>query len=108
MASTKSEICPKYGGHKQHQSFECDECYHKNIPRIQQRGINLTGKRFGNLVAIERVETPAHIKKHGARWLCKCDCGNEKEFRSETLTHLRTTHCGCLKTYLGESPPLQS
>jgi len=43
---------------------------------------DLTGRRFGKLVAIKRVEND----KHGhARWLCKCDCGNESRVRVGNL-----------------------
>lgn len=59
------------------------------------RPSKLEGKRFGYLVAIERVEN--HVTKGGnsiVRWKCKCDCGNEKIV---TAGHLRTGHttsCG--------------
>lgn len=34
--------------------------------------IDLTGKRFGALVVIERTQPAA---KWGSKWLCRCDCG---------------------------------
>lgn len=52
--------------------------------------LDLTNKRFGRLVAIERDITSKRTK-----WVCKCDCGNTK---SISLTHLRsgaTISCGC-------------
>ena len=36
--------------------------------------INLTGKRFGNLVVIKQG---VGKKNSNAVWVCKCDCGNE-------------------------------
>lgn len=51
--------------------------------------LDLTGQRFGRLVAVERLEA------RYAYWLCKCDCGQTKRVR---LSHLRsgaTTSCGC-------------
>lgn len=55
---------------------------------------DLTGKRFGKLIAIKRTERKS--AKKGYYWLCKCDCGNYKE---ATVTHLNggnTRSCGCL------------
>lgn len=59
--------------------------------------IDLTGQRFGRLVAIRRDE-----KKVGGKimWVCKCDCGNTKSVAS---THLRSgavKSCGCLHNEL--------
>jgi len=54
--------------------------------------INVTGNRFGRLVAIRRH----HIKNKKAYWLCKCDCGRE---HIANVAHLRngdTKSCGCL------------
>ena len=55
------------------------------------RRVNLTGQRFGRLVAIE----PA--RSHNGRWLCRCrcDCGNET---TVSVPNLRTCtrSCGCL------------
>lgn len=51
--------------------------------------IDLTGKRFGQLVAIRREES-----KGATRWLCKCDCGNEKVVDYSNLVDGRTKTCG--------------
>ena len=53
---------------------------------------DLTGQRFGRLIAIKRVENNKHGK---ARWLCKCDCGNETIVVSALLSNGHTTSCGC-------------
>jgi hypothetical protein len=37
--------------------------------------IDLTGKRFGRLEVLKRVENE---KRGHPRFLCKCDCGKEK------------------------------
>jgi len=53
---------------------------------------DLTGKRFGKLVAMEVVG-----RRNGAlAWLCKCDCGNEKIAASGKLIEGGCTHCGCM------------
>lgn len=55
------------------------------------KATDLTGMRFGRLTAIKRVGT-----KHGkALWLCKCDCGGQKETISTNLLRGQTTSCGC-------------
>ena len=35
-------------------------------------------------------------KKNGARWLCKCDCGNVKEVDANHLQRNNIISCGCL------------
>lgn len=58
---------------------------------------DITGKRFGRLVAVERAED-AIIPKTGKkvpRYKCVCDCGNVKIIRKLSLTSGRTLSCGC-------------
>ena len=64
---------------------------------IKKRGWrNLIGERFDKLVVIERVEDYIYpsSKKHEAKWLCKCDCGN-----TITVIHhnLLNGHVHCCK-----------
>lgn len=54
-----------------------------------------TGKRFGHLVVLKRVENG---KDGGTRYLCKCDCGNEKIVRSKHLKSGAIDNCGCLRS----------
>ena len=59
---------------------------------------DITGIRFGRLIAIEKVGT----KNQGHRgskslWLCKCDCGNEKIVLRNNLVSGLTRSCGCLE-----------
>lgn len=54
--------------------------------------LDISGQRFGRLVAVERTHGPGSTK-----WVCRCDCGETKAFY---LTHLRrgnSTSCGCSK-----------
>jgi hypothetical protein len=55
--------------------------------------LDISGQRFGRLVAIEPVAT-AH---HGATWRCTCDCGAETTTRVSRLRGGITKSCGCLK-----------
>lgn len=61
------------------------------------RFLDVTGKRFGRLIAIKRV-TP--IGEPKTKWLCKCDCGNEVEVYITYLTTGDTLSCGCFKKEL--------
>lgn len=54
--------------------------------------IDLTGQRYGMLVAVERVGTDAHRQ---ALWRCKCDCGTETVVRAGGLRSGNTRSCGC-------------
>jgi len=58
-----------------------------------------TGQRFGRLVALRRVESGRSKKGHlaGARWLCRCDCGNEKVISGNSLTSGGVISCGCAR-----------
>lgn len=52
--------------------------------------------RFGKLTVVKRVEDYVSPKGyHDARWLCRCDCGNEVIVRRSDLTNQRTLSCGC-------------
>lgn len=63
-----------------------------STPRME----SLVDKRFGRLVALERV--PGN-KDEEVKWKCRCDCGNEIEVRQDCLTRKDFTQsCGCLKS----------
>jgi hypothetical protein len=53
---------------------------------------DLTGQKFGRLLVIKRASNTSHNK---ARFLCKCDCGNEKVISSAQLIRGDTFSCGC-------------
>jgi hypothetical protein len=55
--------------------------------------IDLSGQRFGQLVAIRRVGTN---KNNQAIWLCYCDCGFSTETLCAQLRSGMTRSCGCL------------
>ena len=69
-------------------------CYRSEFASVT-RLIDLTGKRFGRLVVVKRVEqTNARIRT--ARWLCKCDCGSDTTVDGSYLRTAATKSCGCL------------
>lgn len=54
--------------------------------------IDLTGKRYGKLVAIKRV---GRSKDRDSLWLMKCDCGNTCVKNARSLNNGDVTSCGC-------------
>ena len=60
---------------------------------------DLTGQRFGNLVAMRRSQQRL-TKSGGARWLCVCDCGKKRNVGSHVLRYGITKSCGCSKRKL--------
>lgn len=61
---------------------------------------SLVGQRFGKLTVIKQDEDYINPKgKHFAKYLCQCDCGNEKliSVTADGLKSGNTKSCGCLK-----------
>ena len=71
---------------------------------------DLTGQRFGRLVALERSpadgqravrrDVDQHASRrnddHHAVWRCECDCGNVVDVAARDLTSDLVHSCGCL------------
>lgn len=55
--------------------------------------IDLTGRRFGKLVAIKQDKQRANDNK--IKWICKCDCGKEVSVNGGHLRSGQTQSCGC-------------
>lgn len=53
---------------------------------------DLIGQRFGKIVVIEKAPS----RNGRGYWLCQCDCGKQKEIRTDNLKTGRTQSCGCL------------
>jgi very-short-patch-repair endonuclease len=73
--------------------------------RKQGRYKDLSGQRFGLLVAVE----PAGRAGHGKTlpWKCRCDCGNEVVVASQSLSRGDKKTCGCRRAFVthGTSSP---
>lgn len=64
----------------------------QQIQNGKQNGNDLTGQRFGRLVAVKATEK----RYHGSViWECRCDCGNRSFVRSSYLRSGRSKSCGC-------------
>lgn len=78
-----------------------------NNKRSPARGskvlMDLQGRRFGRLVvtAFSRVRDKP-LKQ--AMWMCRCDCGTEKEVSRLALVTNKTVSCGCLLKELRQLP----
>jgi len=57
--------------------------------------VELQGQIFGRLTVLKK--TDARSKLGRVKWLCKCECGNEKLVGSKELINGDTNSCGCLK-----------
>lgn len=58
------------------------------------RGRDLTGQRFGKLVAVEAAGTSPNGY---ALWRCRCDCGGELPVESRRLKSGAVRDCGCVQ-----------
>ena len=57
------------------------------------KALDITGQRFGKLLAIKKVNS----KNGKTYWLCQCDCGEYKEIQTCHLTSGVTQSCGKCK-----------
>lgn len=60
---------------------------------------NISGQRFGMLVAIEPIAT-RNKNRARIKWKCQCDCGKLTVVTSSNLTAGHTKSCGCLNQKL--------
>ena len=56
--------------------------------------LDISGRRFGRLLVIKNV---GKDKFGNYKWLCKCDCGNEKIVTGNCLCSGMTSSCGCFR-----------
>jgi len=57
------------------------------------RKLDLTGQRFGKLMAVRFVG----MKNDRSVWLFKCDCGNLKEALAKEVNRGKLSSCGCYR-----------
>lgn len=58
--------------------------------------LNLTGQRFGRLVALRATE---RRERSSVVWECRCDCGEVTFISAHHLTSRRNPSCGCQKQW---------
>ena len=54
---------------------------------------DLTGQKFGRLTVVSL--SPERTKRGKTQWLCRCDCGEEKNTDTNSLKSGHTSSCGC-------------
>lgn len=57
--------------------------------------LNLRGRIFGGLTAIEPGETLIYKRSWRTRWHCRCICGQERLFYTSNLLSGAVLSCGC-------------
>jgi len=63
-------------------------------PEVSTRIKNITGQRFGKLMAVSMTNN--RQPDGSVVWRCKCDCGNECEAPGVYLRSGKKKSCGCL------------
>ena len=58
------------------------------------KALDLTNQQFGKLTALSKA--PKRNDRY-TRWICRCECGNEVEIRTDYLRNGHTQSCGCEK-----------
>lgn len=70
-------------------------CLSKECLSLGRKANDLTGKVFGKLTAIKRIEDKVFSSDRIAtQWLCECECGNEIKVLTSNLTTGNTQSCG--------------
>ena len=67
-------------------------CYNRDQKKAVKN--DLSGRRFGRLAVICRIEQER--QSHGSFYKCICDCGNEIVVKGNALVTGNTMSCGCL------------
>lgn len=67
-------------------------CYRRIAAK--SRSIDISGKRFGRLTALEPVKDE---NSSGLYWRCRCDCGREIICSKDNLRSGNSRSCGCFQ-----------
>ena len=59
------------------------------------RARDLTGQRFGRLVALYRVKPVGIVSMTSSWWHCRCDCGVEFDTTTNSIQKGSVVSCGC-------------
>lgn len=65
--------------------------------RLHNRYRELTGQRFGRLIALSVSSHAARRGHKETTWLCRCDCGKETAVAAKSLRNGSTKSCGCIR-----------
>lgn len=62
---------------------------------MSRKRIDLVGEVFDHLTVIGLDSIDKKTKQ--SKWLCKCECGNERVVLGGNLTSGNTSSCGCIR-----------
>lgn len=62
--------------------------------KTRVRSLDLMGQTFGKLEVVRKFEQKG--PRGEIKWLCRCECGEEKVILAHSLRLGRTTSCGCV------------
>lgn len=74
-------------------------CLNLELAKERLAGVNkidLTGQRFGKLVALYPIYS--NDKNKHTKWHCQCDCGNECDIDMGNLRSGKSQSCGCTQS----------
>ena len=57
---------------------------------------DLTGRKFGKLIALKLIKKPDRFGRQWPYWECTCDCGKTTTVLARSLKSGSTQSCGCL------------
>lgn len=89
-------ICPVCGDKFSMKSETVGKACRCKKCNAKSRIVDISGQRFGRLVATEYAGRGYNTTSRWSMWRCKCDCGNELVVRYIHLTTGNTRSCGCL------------
>jgi len=69
-------------------------CLREDVQR-ERLTIDEVGKRHGMWLVLSKAED----RGPGAHWLCRCDCGTEREVNAWALRYGASKSCGCTTPY---------
>ena len=61
------------------------------------KALDISGERFGRLVALHASGFDVQPSRNHIKWLCQCDCGAKFEARLNGLRSGHAKSCGCIK-----------
>ena len=69
---------------------------------------DLTGLKFNSWTVLKKIEKENPKEWLGNKYLCRCDCGNEKELLGGSITSGASKTCGCWQVKDTRDTALQS
>ena len=66
------------------------------------KAVDITGQRFGRLIARERAADLIYSGRPFTAWRCDCDCGASSVATASGLTRGLSKSCGCLRRETGK------